>query len=328
MSELFVCYSSHRPETLDLCLEQMRRFDCVVLEEPPSDEFCHVISGSMSIEEYLQTLDLEYPQFSSGQYKQLQYLHSLGKTILQVEPYLEQLVSIQFFLADNHRPEELKSNAAAHRVYQAEKMATGRLIEYYKQVRTNDFSNILSAMNSFARADASRFILRDTLRASGIINSLEAGQNVYIEAGSMHLLLYRLLRQKSKNRWRISHFSADNMALRLNNIKSSIYSPGDRLTFLYIFNRKPRKETWLRLCAQALIYSKITIKEEISPTPLNLFPHALLEYEAISLVNNLSLTTCQYLYSRTRMLATAEARTYVKHYLEKHYSGTQNGCSG
>ena len=321
MTELFVCYSSHRPETLDLCLEQMKRFDYVVLEEPPSDEFSQVINGSMPIDEYLQALDLEYPQFSSGQYKQLQYLHSLGKTILQVEPYLERLLAIQYFLADNHRPEELKSDAAAYPVYQAEKTATGHLIEYYQQVKTNDFRNILSAMNSFAHADASRFILRDTLRASSIIDSLEGRQNVYIEAGSMHLLLYRLLNQKSNNRWRISYFSADNMALRLNNIKSTLYSPGDRLTFLYIFNRVPRKEIWLRLCAQALIFSKITIKEEITPTPANLFPHALLEYEAISLVNNLSLPTCQFLYSQIRTLTTEEARTYVKRYLNKHHSG-------
>jgi len=118
-------------------------------------------------------------------------------------------------------------------VYCVEREATKNLIEYYTEVRDDDFAKILAAMNAFAMADARRFILRDSLRAKRIIEVLVPGKTTYIEAGSMHLLLQRLLSESLSKGWRLRIQDIDGEAAKMLNLHGSLLSPGDELTLDY-----------------------------------------------------------------------------------------------
>jgi len=276
-----------------------------------------MLSGGLAIEEHLLELDVGYPEFTLGQYRQLQQFSKAGKQILQVEPYLDHLLSIQYFLAEDHSPEEIEPNTVEHSVYCAERDATGRLIDYYKDVRGDDFEQILSSMNSFAQADAARFILRDSLRVNCILEVLVPGKDTYIEAGSIHLLLYRLLGQSLSKGWHLQVHSVDREAIKFINHQGSIYSPGDELTLSYIWGRNVSQREWRLRCAQALIYSKIVRKEEMMNT-YETFPHTRNEIESIAAVKDLSIEACRALFQMLKTLSSEEAAVLVKNYLKQN----------
>ncbi len=311
MSTITICYSTHRPETLDLTARIMQEKDVIILEEPFHPDFTNVLNGSIQIEEHLLELDVGYPAFTSDQYRLLQRFSNVGKQILQVEPYLEHLLSIQYFLAEDHRPEEIEPNTIDHSVYCAEKEATARLIDYYKDVQSNNFKQILTSMNSFAMADAARFVLRDSLRANQILKILTPGEKTYIEAGSIHLLLSKLLAKYLSEDWHLQIYSVDREAVRILNHRGSLFGPGDELTLDYIFGRNVSRRKWELLCAQSLIYSKIVRKDEMSGNKGEL-PHTLNEIESIAAVKDLSVDTCRILYQKIRPLSSGEAADFVK----------------
>lgn len=316
MNKITVCYSTHRPETLELTARIMRQHDVIILEEPVHADFSEVLIGNIEIEEHLLELDTGYPEFILGQYRLLQQLSKDGKQILQIEPYLEHLLRIQYFLADNHTPEEIEPNTVAHTVYCAERNATGLLINYYKEVRGNNFKKILSSMNSFAKADAARFVLRDSLRVEGILKVLDEGKDTYIEAGSIHLLLYRLLASNLSKEWRLHLHSIDREAIQFLQRKGSFFSPGDNLTLHYIGGRNISRNKWELFCAQSLIYSKI-IKKEESLGDDTTFPHTHNELESIAAVKHLSTKTCETLFKQIRPLTSEDAADVVNSHLKR-----------
>lgn len=306
-----VCYSTHRPETLELTSEAMKGHDAIILEEPPHPDFQAMLGGKLSIDEHLLSLDIEYPEFSKSQYQHLQKLFNEGKKILQIEPYFEHLYTVQLFFADGHSPEEIKTGTVLSTVYQAEREATKRLLDYYKAFRGNDFSFVLETMNSFAMADAARFILRDQLRVEGMVEAVAAENSVYIEAGSIHLSLFKLLKSRLPAEWKLKFYSVDRQLTQQLGAKDSLFSPGDILTLHYIFGRKPHKKLWQLYCARALIYNKIVVKEEMPGQPSSL-PHTLSELYAISTANKLTFEQCALLYQKIRSLPTDEAQDLVK----------------
>ena len=311
MNSVTLCFSTHRPETLDLTTRVMREHDLIVLEEPVHPDFGAVLNQKIELESYVAELDTEYPAFTLGQYQALQRLHGSGIAIMQVEPYLDHLLEIQFFLADDHRPDEIEEGTVAHAVYCAERAATGRLIEYYQQVQKDDFGNILSSMNSFAQADAARFVLRDTLRAATIGDLIGKGEKIYIEAGSIHLLLYSLLRTKLLQNVQLNRLSIEKEAMNMVKLSGTIFSPGDRLTLMYIYGRTLRKDLWQLLCARSLIYSKIIQKEEILAAERQ-FPHLENEVASITAVRALSLEDCETLYGQIKRLSVDDAAAVVE----------------
>lgn len=316
MNTITICYSIHRLETLRLTGKVMAEHDVIVLEEPFHVDFAQVLCDNTDIEEHLLELDVAYPEFTVDQYRLLQQFSRAGKQVVQVEPYLEQLLRIQHFFADGHSPDEIEHKSVEESVYRAERNATGLLINYYKEVRGDNFEQILSSMNDFARADAARFVLRDTLRTERILNLLEHGKNTYIEAGSMHLLLYHLLVKKLSQEWRLDLYSVDQEAVKFLNNKGNLFSPGDILTLHYIWGRKMSRRKWQRKCAQSLIYSKIVQNEERVDVGSE-FPHTLNELKSIAAVKELTTENCRILFQRTRSLPATEAAEVVQDFVQK-----------
>ncbi|BHH86002.1 hypothetical protein LA52FAK_42910 [Desulforhopalus sp. 52FAK] len=300
----------------------MHGHDVIILEEPVHDDFIELLDGNIEIEDHLLGLDTDYPEFTLGQYQLLQEFSKVGKKIFQVEPYLQHLLHIQYFLAGDHTPEEIPPNTIAHAVYCSERDTTGLLINYYKEVQGDDFKKILSSMNSFAKADAARFVLRDSLRVKGILNVLDGRKDTYIEAGSIHLLLYRLLAERLPNEWQLHLHSIDREVLKILKKKGSFFSPGDKLTLQYIYGRDVSQKKWEMFCAQSLIYSKIIKKEESLAGDQN-FPHALNELESIAAVQQLSTTTCETLFSQIRHLSSENAADVVKTHIKRQKTSCQ-----
>ncbi len=316
MNKITLCYSTHRPETLALTARILKHHDVIILEEPLHPDFRKALDGDVQLEEHLLELDTAYPVFTLGQYRLLQQLFKAGKEILQVEPYWDDLLSIQEFFAEDHRPDELLPNTPAHAVYRAEHDATKNLIEYYEQVRGDDFPKILNAMNCFARADARRFVLRDSLRAKRILEVLVPGKDTYIEAGSIHLLLSRLLAKALTKDWSLRIHDIDRETIKMVNLQGSLFSPGDELTLDYIFGRSVSRKKWQLCCAQSLIYSKIITKEEMSNADGE-FPHTRNEIEVIAVVKHLPIETCATIFQQIRSLSSIDAAELTTRYLGK-----------
>jgi hypothetical protein len=313
MDNITICYSTHRPETLALTARIIENFDIIILEEPPHRDFSRVLDGTIDIEEHLLGLDVGYPAFTAGQYRLLREFHKSGKEIRQIEPYLEELLAIQYFFADDHQPDEIEPGTVAHSVYSGERLATRTLIDYYKEVRGDNFFKILSTMNAFAKADAERFILRDALRAKHILRELTSGKNTYIEAGSIHLLLGQLIAKGLGKNQHLTIHSIDKEVIQLLGNQGDLFSPGDELTLGYIFGKTIEEPQWQRLCSQALLYSKTIRTEEISGGDVE-FPHTQNELETISMVKDLSVATCETLFQRIRSLPAKQAAEIVRNY--------------
>lgn len=306
MKTLTLCLSTHRPESLSITSRLMVDNQLLVLEEPPHEDFTAMLDGRKDIAEQLLEIDVGYPAFSSLQYRLLREYHQAGKQILQIEPYHEHLSRIQFFLADDHSPKEI-TGTTARRVYETEKKVTGILLEYYQAHLGNDLELILSTMNRFAKADAARFRLRDQLRAEQLLTILHRAEKIYIEAGSIHLLLCELLKEQLPADWRLKTVFADHQALQcIGSTAMDLFSPGDLLTLHYIQNSHCPKQSWQALCGRSLVYSKIIRKEEIRPLDTT-FPHTRQDIEAISLVQDLSVYQCKKLFAIIRNLSTTEA---------------------
>lgn len=315
MQNITLCYSTHRPETLALTAKIMKNHDVILLEEPIHPDFHKALCGTVNLEDHLLEFDRDYPAFTLGQYQLLQQFFQDGKEIVQVEPYFDHLLWIQYFLAEGHRPDEIPSNTPVHAVYCAEHDATKNLLEYYNTVRGHDFPKILASMNSFAISDARRFILRDSLRAERIGELLVPGKDTYIEAGSMHLLLKPLLTKSLAKGWRLRIQDIDREAIKMLNLHGSLFSPGDELTLDYIFGRSVSQQQWQSRCAQALIYSKIIIKDEL-PGADGEFPHTRSEIRSIAAVKRLSIEQCRTLFQQIRSVTSSEAAEITEKYLK------------
>jgi hypothetical protein len=316
MNLLTICYSTHRPETLGFSARIMQEHDLILLEEPPHPDFQRMLNGEIDLDEHMLELDAGYPVFARRQYKLLQVMKKAGKEIVQTEPFLEKLLQIHLFFADGSSPDEIDKESEAYEVYCREKDATGTLIDYYQTVRSTDYSAILKSMQAFARADAARFRLRDMLRAEQIIELLETGRKIYIEAGSIHLALHKYLGEKLPRDWSLRVHFIEREAMQRIGLKGSIFNPGDELTLSYIFGKTMSCEREQLLCAQSLIYAKLVRKDEVRPEDTS-FPHTRNDVKAISIARALSLEACHELFYRIRVLTTEEAEVHVIKYMDR-----------
>jgi hypothetical protein len=55
--------AEHRPETVSHAAALMRDHEAVFLEEPPDASFQQMLRGDLPVEEYVLTVDAEYPAF-------------------------------------------------------------------------------------------------------------------------------------------------------------------------------------------------------------------------------------------------------------------------
>jgi hypothetical protein len=314
MSKITVGLSLHRPEMIPWMAERMRQHEAIFLEEPGSPGFEQMLSGELATEDYLLPLDVEYPDFSRAMCLLQRELHAEGRAIHQVEPFIETLIHIQEFFAAGGRPDELSPDSLAYHVYRAEKAATGALLAFYQTVLNGSFEHAVDSVIRFARVDAARFRLRDSLRAQELSRRIPKYRSSYVETGLMHYPLWRLLRRSLPSSARVNLVFLADPVLQSMADKGHLYSPGDRLTLLYIFHptiSRPGQEKLL--AARAMIYSKILEKLELADGA-GPFPHTKDELACIRLVRRLSLDDCRELFPLIRRSGTREAREVLREF--------------
>ena len=315
MKLITIGFSIHRSEAIELTADLMHRHDVIFLEEPPANGLPEMLQGTLSIDDYLLPAEVEYPEFSRRMCRLLRELYQKGKKIIQVEPFLEHLLAIHTFFSQGHRPNELQAESVCHQVYQVERDATKALLDFYQIVMNGSFKAAIQAIIRFARFDAARFRLRDSLRAQALTAELKKGSSAFIEAGAIHLALYHLLKKRLPKPVRLKPVFLARKALKILGVKGHLFGPGDQLTLTYIFH--PRIHGTLReelLAARSLIYSKLIEKEEVS-VDLETFPHIRNELACIRTVNLLTLEDCDRLFPLIRRVKTEHARQLVDDYL-------------
>jgi len=186
--------AEHRPETVSHAAALMRAYEAVFLEEPPDASFQQMLRGDLPVEDYVLTLDAEYPAFIHSMCLALRELSGIGISIHQVEPYLEHLVAIHEFFSSGGSPEKLDPHHVQYDVYIAEKQATAALLDFYKTAIAGSFEQTLESVKRFARVDSRRFLLRDRMRAKALAPLIRRFNKSYIETGQIHYLLWPMLR--------------------------------------------------------------------------------------------------------------------------------------
>jgi hypothetical protein len=314
MAHLTLAYSEHRPETIALAEQLMRRHEVVYLEEPPDDAFDAMVAGRLDIETYLTHSDTEYPEFnkmSCGLYRDLK---SHGIRIEQIEPYLQGLMRIHERFADGQKPADIPEDSPLMTVYMAEKRATRRLIQYYAATATQPFETLLEAVKAFARADAARFRLRDQMRARALAEAFTHIRSGYIEAGTMHVWLCRELKRLIAGTHHLRTRFVMAAPTKALTGKRHFMAPGDQLTAIYIFNPYTTTVRTDLLAARSLIFNKIVTKHELVGKPME-YPHLWDEWLAAQTVSRMDMTDCAVVFPQIRWMETSNAREHVASFL-------------
>ncbi len=305
---LTLALSSHRPEILPLAEKQMARCDQVIVEDPATPEFDRMLAGKLSPEEYLQTVDFEYPDFVRATARLLRTLADRGTAVWACEPFIERLMKIHDHLGDGGRPTDFRHDPRLWPVYAAEREATGRLLDFYGAAAGNDFDRLLATVCVFAAADAARFVLRDRLRARAIAARLKDDEGrVYIEAGYLHLRLLKELRRRLPPEAVIRPLFLLRDVYRAAGRRAHFYGPGDRLTLALIFGQAPAADRQNLLAARSLIYNRLIITAETAPGE-DPFPDATEEILVIERVDRMTLAECRRLHERLGELGSLADR--------------------
>ncbi|MBW2410610.1 MAG: hypothetical protein JRF72_12490, partial [Deltaproteobacteria bacterium] len=232
------------------------------------------------------------------------------------------LIQVHDILAAGHTPDKIERDTLHYPVYLAERNATGALLSYYQAASSGTFEAAIAATLQFARMDAARFRLRDSLRAQALAPLVKKYTSSYVEAGVIHYPLWRLLRRQVPPRVRVWPLFLNGQALKMIGEKGHLYGPGDRLTLLYMFHPEISNTGGERLlAARAIIYSKIIEKEEQTKNQAA-YPHLRDELACIRMTNRLSLDDCERLFPLVRRAKSSDARHIVAVYVSEWVPGS------
>jgi hypothetical protein len=309
-SRVTVAFSSHRPETLTFAADWMRRHDVVVLEEPRHENFAAMLEGRVSIDDYLDDVEFEFPVFARRSCELHRQLHTAGKTILQVDPFMERLGRIHDRFAAGETPAQVGADGRYSEVYDAEREWTAALLGYYESAARADFDTVVAALQAFSRADAARGKVRDRLRAEELERFLPVDRSVYIEAGEIHIGLVDELRSRLEPSRPVSSTHLMEPILKRLTGKGRYPGPGDALTMLLTKSPDFSGAQADLLAARALVHVKILHKEEITGEEGE-FPHTRDEIECNRLVEDLSYDDCRKWFAQIRFMPAGEARAAI-----------------
>jgi hypothetical protein len=221
---------------------------------------------------------------------------------------MEKLMQIYEMFSNGKGPADVKKIPAMRKVYDAERKATAALLNFYELSMSSALPSVLESVKEFARADAERFLLRDSLRAQAISEVItKKDRRVYVEAGGIHIHLEKALQQKLGKRCQIKSVILLGEEIQKLRQGKTFYPPGDHLTIHYILKRKENKDYETLLAIKSLIYIKLLNKDEMSPNRKTKTPHLDDELKVNSLIEKLTLDDCETLYRKIRFLPRVKA---------------------
>jgi hypothetical protein len=316
-SLITIGFSFHRVESITFAKKLMEVHNLIILEEAPNPEFTAMLNKKISIDAYVREEATDFPEFSRRHYKVLRRLHQKGKKIVQIEPYIEQLMRIHFLFSEGKKPSDILKIPELKSVYESERNATGALIHFYETSMRNTFQKVIEAVKKFARVDAERFRLRDTMRAKAIAKILSEEDRVYTEAGGMHIHLVNILKKTLRKRYHINTTFLLEPVIRKMTGKRALLPPGDLLTKHYILNKKKHDSYETLLAARSIICIKLLVTEEMLPSLKEKHPHIKDEIMATELVQGLTVEQCEDLFRQIRFQNRQKALETLHHYLQR-----------
>ncbi len=288
-----VGFISHRVEILEEFEAEAKKYRAIILEEPENRQLYDFFDGEITLDDFIMNIDTTLPVFSRKYVELLRKLYESGVTILQVEPYLENLGKI-YRAIESGEFDEIIRDKEVSRVRETERKATQAMIEYQEAFLKKDFDSIVESTINFTKADAERFRFRDYLRAQyikKIIHEKDLSTDILIEAGQIHFLLPEYLKEIMPDARVSSMNLIERVAERIN--LKLVENPGNKLTRKYIRGEKVDRDEERLLAARGLLYISLTRKDEMLPTDEIPFPHLEDEKKVIEYVNSLSYEECK-----------------------------------
>ena len=127
-----------------------------------------MLNEELQIDDYIRILDSAFPEFDRRICVVLRYLHGKWKRIIQVEPYLDGLLRIHDLFGDGKKLQDILRIPSLGSVYSVEKEVTAALLEYNAAGANQPFDTVIGKVRKFARSDARRLILRESIRAEAV----------------------------------------------------------------------------------------------------------------------------------------------------------------
>lgn len=302
---LTIGFTVFRPETAPFAARGMAGHGLIVLEEPRTPGFEEMLDGELPIDDYLMLTDFEFPEYASAQCRTLQSLHSAGAAILQIHPWMDELVGIHEFFAAGNGPADIPRGGQPWLVYEREREWSAKLLAFYSAAGKNDFDAILGAVNDFAMADAAKIRDMDRHRAAAVKDILPAHGTAYVECGAIHHdMVGLMMKALGHGQVRVVHLMEEACLARYG--RRRLIPPGDLLTFRHLLGAQRDHERETLLAARAVVYNRLMEKEETfdSASP---YPHMDAEALVLQILDSLDIEQCRTLFGRIRHMGVRES---------------------
>jgi len=292
---LTILYTKHRIEMLKFFEKYAEDANVIVLEEPENPMLFNYLREEIDEDEYLSSIDTEFPKYVKAQLRLLREFYKRGKRIMQVEPYMEEVTQMYKLIEEKRLFEELEKRPLLKIVYTMERQVTQPLIRYYRAVALGNFDRAVYWTIEFAKRDAQRILLRDEVRARRLAELIGSGSRALVEAGYIHIPLKDELRKFFSE---VNVVSAVEEAAKEIGIEHVLH-PGDILTIAFLEGRGLDCKELKLLAARALAYVALVTKEEMAPEPGNPYPHLLDEQKVLEKVYKMSYDECRSIFEKS-----------------------------
>lgn len=306
---LTIAFTVFRSETAPFAAQRMTGHSLIVLEEPRTPGFEEMLAGELDVDEYLMLTDFEFPEYARTQCRTLQSLLAAGAAILQLHPWMDELVGIHEFFAAGNGPDDIPRGGLPWFVYEREREWSAKLLAFYTAAGKNDFDAILRAVNDFAMADAAKIGDMDRLRAAALKNILPTHGTAYVECGAIHHDMVGLMvKALGHGQVRVVHLMEEVCLARYG--RRRLVPPGDLLTFRHLLGARHDHDREALLAARAVVYNRLMEKEESfdSASP---YPHMDAEALVLQIVGSLDIEQCRVLFGRIRHMGVHESLALV-----------------
>ncbi|NPA70836.1 MAG: hypothetical protein GXO26_08500 [Crenarchaeota archaeon] len=220
--------------------------------------------------------------------------------MIQVEPYLTSLVDMFHFIEFKIIDKVIDHDLMIRFVHGVESIVSKYLVEYYENILSKSFEDVVNSIIKFAKFDAYRILIRDLLRALKIRDVLDQygrDRKYLVEAGTIHTCLPIFLEKLCKVSVHVIDIK-EVIARKLGIIFPQ--HPGNILTRIFLEARPFNYDYCKLLAARSVVYTLLITKSELKPTDTLKYPHIIDEYKVLDFVNKLEYEDCRRIYERYR----------------------------
>lgn len=298
---LVVTFLEHRIEYLQEFYNISKSYDIIILEEPDIAILTILKDRDVDIDFLVEYLYSEFSEYLKEQYKLVKkIIKEDNKIVIQVEPYLTSLVDMFHFIEFKIIDKVIDHDLMIRFVHGIESIVSKYLVEYYENILSKSFEDVVNSIIKFAKFDAYRILIRDLLRALKIRDVLDQygrDRKYLVEAGTIHTCLPIFLEKLCKVSVHVIDIK-EVIARKLGIIFPQ--HPGNVLTRIFLEARPFNYDYCKLLAARSVVYTLLITKSELKPTDTLKYPHIIDEYKVLDFVNKLEYEDCRRIYERYR----------------------------